>query len=282
MTLLLALLALSTARAQDPGALPADDGGDLDPTETAIEGEQLEVERMFEAPDLEIMVFGESDVIQARQEVEQRLLDMGYTKGRRRGDRTVYVNEVNYKPKVIVHDDGWMYMRRQPPRIEAPEIDAWFSDVPVVKWMPCLVVPTACVRVGGWVISPRKYAHHKEFVVEGTKDEMRAYADAIAGLALNERIYEELPGQLDLIWYGGIHPADARPLSTFAERRAVILELWESRADNIYGDAVREAIELYIAYEVQASEHPFTEEEIRRVNAERHCQRALELPETSW
>lgn len=278
-TVLSLLLLLSPlALAQDP----ADDGGELSEEETAIEGEQLSEDRIFDEPDLEIVVYDAREVEEARQAVEQRLLDMGYERARRRGDRVIYTHPVNYKPKVIVDDDGYMYMRRQTPKVAAPELGGPMEDVPVLKWAPCLLIPTLCVRAGGWVISPRKYAHHKQAAVEATEDPVRRYADALAMNALYARINEELPAQLDQIWYQGVNPADQRPLTTFAERRAAILEIWMTRADNAYGDAVREAIELYMAYVINVSSHPFTEEEIRRANDERRCQRMLELPALSW
>ena len=56
-------------------------------------------------------------LLRKRAELYEALVEEGYTRRRRRGDdRTVFLSEDPWKPQVFVHDDGWVYFRRQPPR----------------------------------------------------------------------------------------------------------------------------------------------------------------------
>lgn len=280
---LLWLVPFAIAQSDPDPVLPASDGGELSAEELAtVEEEEIVPDHGLGTPHLEVIVSDQA-VQQAKKAVEQDLEAMGYERKRRRGSFTIYDHPTNWKPRVLVHDDGFIVIRRQPPKIQRPDIPgAWWDKHSAANWLPCLTVPTLCVRVGGMVIAPRKLAHQKEAVVEATEDDMRAFVDALTMEALYNRIYEDLPTELDSLWLDGRDPNDGRTLSSFEERRAAILALWTSRTDNEYGDAVREAIELYMVYVVQVSDHPFTDEEIARVNATRTCQRELVLPELNW
>lgn len=274
--MMLALATLALAQEALPEAPP------LDQDEIG-EQEQVARDGIFEVPMLEIIVTDERAVQMARQAVDQELVDLGYEAKRRRDDRTVYISDVGWENKVIVHDDGWMYFRKRPPHIRKPENEgAWWDGVPVVEWTPCILMPLLCVSAGTVGVRPQLSEQNKEDVVEGTAYEMRNYADTIAAEAMGRKLNEEIPNWLDTLWYQGVDEHQGTRFETHAERRQRILEYWLSRNDNEYGDAVRQVVEHYMLYEIQASDHPFTDEEIATANARRHCQRELVLQELPW
>lgn len=256
--------------------------GELDEDETRI-GDEVERDGFGAPAAMEIIVTDERLVREARQAVEDELIDMGYTKQRRRDDRTVYLHETGWRNKVIIHDDGWMYMRKRPPHIRKPENKgAWWDGVPIVEWSPCLLNPFACVSAGTVAVRPQLSEQDKERVVETTGREVIAFADAVAGRELAIKVFEVIPTRLDAIWYDGVDPEGEHRYETPADRRRAILELWISRTDNEYGDAVRVAVEQYMLYEIQTSADPFTPEEIAWANATRRCQRELTLEDSPW
>ncbi len=248
-------------------------------------GEQDPVLRdgIFEVPVMEVVITDEAAVQMARQAVDQELKDLGYDARRRRDDRTVYISDVGWENKVVVHDDGWMYFRKRPPHIRKPSNEgAWWDGVPVVEWTPCIVMPLLCVSAGTMGVRPQLSEQNKEDVVEGTAYEMRDYADTIAAEALGHKLNEEIPDWLDTLWHQGLDERQGLLFESHEARRKHILEYWLSRTDNAYGDAVRQVVEHYMLYEIQSSSHPFTQDEIAWANAERRCQRELVLEELPW
>ncbi len=263
-----------------PAALARDTG--LDTEDLALPGDEaFERDGLFdfEVPEGEtIIVTDEAEVRRRQEQLVESLEELGYKKKRGRDGRTVYVTDTPWEPKVIVDDDGWMIIRRRPIVLTDPDLPDhwWFSDTPL-EYLSCVVAPQLCVRLGGLVISKKKLGHRKAAVVAASEDELRAWGDAIADRALSQRIYEELPAELDRIWYEGVG-ADGEPIGGPRERRERILELWLSRTDNRWGDAARGAIEAYMEFVIQESGEPYTAEEIEAANARRTCRRPLVLP----
>jgi hypothetical protein len=267
---------LSLTLAQTPTA-PA-----LDEDDTRRTEDQVEREGLFEEPDLEIVVIDDQAVKRAAEEMGQELEDLGYEKARRRGDRTVYTHDTGWRHKVVVHDDGWVYFRQRPPHVRKPDMDTAWSDLPVVPWLICAPMPTACVSLGTVAVRRQLKHQDKERTMQATGDELRVFADAVANEALATRLYEEVPALLDSIWLHGVHPeAPETVLETREQRRRAVLDFWLSRTDNPYGDAVRIVVETYMIYEIQFSDAPFTPEELEWANAARTCQRSLEIPSPS-
>lgn len=278
---LLLLLAPASLAQEPPGAPPPAEalGADDTARESEAPPDDADPGAFGPVPTMEVIITAQP-VGEAREALTERLEDMGYEEGKRRGDRVIYSHPVAWKPRVIVYDSGFMVLRRQPPRVRAPNRPgSLVGDKPVIKWAPCLLIPTLCVQAGGVFISPARFDRQKELVVASTTDSVRGLSDAITAEAMTERLNIEVPALLDAIWHQGVHPDDGRPLPTPPERRAAMLEFWESRADNTYGDAVRQTVEAYMIFEVQPSPWPFTPEEIAQTNATRHCQRELVLEE---
>ncbi len=270
--LLPALLAWGApSRAQQPIEAISNDqpvSTEADPT---LEDEEVQGDS---EPD-EIIYVDDQAVIKARQEVGLALRDLGYQKKRSRNGREIYVNEAPWKPQVVVDDDGWMVVRRAPPTVGKPDLPGIWGGP--LGYLVCVANPTACIHIGGWVVSGRKLAWQKEEVVRHLEPSMGRYEDALVGRAFNERTGEVIPDALVALWEGGVPIDGDEPLVTHEARRAALLELWASRNCNEWGEAVRQVVRDFMVYEVQSSEHPFLASEVALANLRRSCEEPLFL-----
>ena len=219
-----------------------------------------------EAPDEEIVV-SDHAVIKAREQVGLALRDLGYHKKRTRNGREIYANDAHWKPWVVVDDDGWMIVKRAPISFSKPELRGIWNGP--LGYIVCVVNPTACVHVGGLVVSKRKLAWQKQAVVEGVGPAMDRYEEALVLRALSQRMGEEIPEALDALWLQGQALQGQAVLADWEARRQALLEFWVSRNDNDWGFQARQAVRDFIAYEVQESPHPFPPAEIEAANARR-------------
>lgn len=225
-----------------------------------------------EEPD-EIIYVDDQAVIRARAEVGLSLRELGYQRKRVRNGREIYVNADPWKPQVVVDDDGWMLVRRAPPSFGKPDLPGIWGGP--LGYLVCVANPTACIHIGGWVVTKHKLQWQEYAVVEQSREPMDRYQQAILTRALRKRTGEELPNQLEALWMRGELPGGGAPLETPEARRVALLDLWTSRTCTDWGDEVREVVRLYMQYEVQASPTPFTAEEIRAANARRSCPQEL-------
>jgi hypothetical protein len=252
-----------------PAGEPVVDGDEA----TEQQGEQPAPEASAdESPD-EVIYVDDQAVIRARQEVGLALRDMGYQRKRVRNGREVFVNEIPWKPQVVVDDDGWMVVRRAPPSVGKPDLPGIWSGP--LGYLVCVANPTACVHIGGWVISERKLAWHKEAVVSYTHPTMERYEDALVDRAFGRRTGQEVPEALAALWERGTPIEGDGVMESYEERRMAIIALWTSRNCNEWGAAVREVVHDFMQYEVQESEHPFTADEVALANLARRCEEPL-------
>ncbi len=218
----------------------------------------------------EITVYGQR-IEAARAAVETSLIDLGYDRVKRRDGKTVFRHDENWKGKVVLSDEGVLQVRRTGPRgKEMPPI----PGTRVRPYPLCLVAPTACVSMGAWTVSDLRWAQVENRVVDGTASPLVELSDAIADAALAERM-EELPDQLDRLWSEGI-PLLGGPearLATSAERRAELLEFWDTRTETEWGQQVRDAVAAFVRGVVQDSDEPYTPEEMARFEATRRSAR---------
>jgi len=251
-------LALATpARAQEAAlSAPTEDEG----------APQIAEEGHDDVPDEEIVVSDQA-VIKAREQVGLALRDLGYHKKRTRNGREVYANEAHWKPWVVVDDDGWMIVKRAPVSFSKPELRGIWNGP--LGYLVCVVNLTACIHVGGLVVSKRKLAWQKHAVLEGVGSAMERYEEALVLRALSQRMGEEIPEALDALWTDGLALQGQAMLADWQTRRQALLEFWISRNDNDWGRQARQAVRDFIAYEVQESEHPFTRAELEAANARR-------------
>jgi hypothetical protein len=221
------------------------------------------------APDEELdVVAGPTKVTRARAALYQSLRDRGYRKGKREGAFQVFVDRNPWKPRILVHDDGWVTVRRAPPRIRPPGVD--FADQARPQdWLWCAIAPTACVSLGGWFVGERKMQPQIARAYDSTRDEVRALHDAVAEAAFETRLNRDVPAQLEALW------AAQAPAG---ERRRALYTFWDSRAeDNPEGRAVRQAVADFLDAIVQTSPEPFTEAELATLNTTRRSRDPLVL-----
>lgn len=211
---------------------------------------------------------GTPETLRKRAEVYQQLRELGYRKGKRKGEFQVFLSYNPWEPRVFVHDDGWILTKRQPPRIHAPG-QSFADQGPKRAYLWCLIVPTACISVGGWVVSDRKLAPRIAEVYDQTAPQVRALNDAVAREAMSTRLNETIPKDLEAIW--------ARQEVPPQERRKLLFLYWDTRTDTPEGQAAREAIEAFLLGVVQTSEQPFSREELEQLNEGRSSREPLEL-----
>jgi hypothetical protein len=245
-------LAAGSARAEPSSGQQAGSSDNADPEE----------------PD-EVIYVDDQAVLRARAELGLALRDLGYHRKRVRNGREIYVNEDPWKPQVLVDDDGWMLIRRAPPSFGKPDLPGIWGGP--LGYLVCVANPTACIHIGGWIVSKRKLGWQEHEVVEHVRGRADAYQQAILDRALRVRTDEELPAQLDALWHDGQPPAGGPILATPAERRAALLDRGATRTCTDWGDEVREVVRLYMQLEVQPGPAPFTADEIRAANARRSC-----------
>lgn len=212
-----------------------------------------------------IVVDSAGTVAETRAELEAGLRDLGYGTKKRRGDWTIYVSEIPWYPQVMIHDSGYMRIKRRPLHFRLPEIADWGGAEKPLELALCLIQPTSCIRFQGLLVSKRRLRHKEEEVVNRTRGQMASFQDSLANAALSERL-AGMNAVLMGLWRDGIHPDFEEPLEDMSARRRALVELWVEPAENAWGDRVRAHIEVFVDDVVQASPDSFLPEEIEAAN----------------
>jgi hypothetical protein len=254
----LALLALA-AWADDPD--PADDG--------------LVVTRNAQGVE-EITVHGGDVVVeQARQAVIRDLREQGYTDIVDRGDYLLLRNVQSWKGEILLHDDGWIRMKRQPVRVQSRELP-WAEQGSALSWASCAVYPPMCLRTGGVLVGRRKWLGVQVRTLAAAETDVQALGDRVADGATGDNI-NELPARLEALWFEGVPLEGAAILDTPSARKQAILAFWETRTNTIWGARVQIATEAFLRAVVQTDDDALTSEEIAAFNERRRCDRELDL-----
>lgn len=229
-----------------------------------------------EVPVEEVTVYAEERVRQARERVVQELEALGFVQSEKVGDREVFRHDAPWKGEVVLHDDGWTVVRRQPLRVEGRQMPWTRANTPVA-WAGCLAYPWLCVRWGGMLVSTRKWRAQEGRTVERIHADVEVWGDRIADLQ-TQRKTNRLPEALEALWERGV-PLEpgAEILSTPEARRAAILAYWDSRTESSWGHSVRGTVESFCRAVVQTSDHPFTDDEIASFNASRRAEERFDL-----
>ena len=186
-----------------------------------------------ETPDLEIVVESDLSVAGARAELDDAIRDEGYFRGVDLGTRTFYYPKKFWKPRVTVHDEGFV-------RVKARV----FSPFP-------------CFPLAGVWAHPHVVRDMEARVVVELNPELSAYRRALVtrGLALRK---EDLLLQLDALEQ--LPPEQAQ---------VEAVNLWLSTADTEQGESVRRWIEGW--YEDHLP--PLSPEQVVEVNGLRQFPR---------
>jgi hypothetical protein len=216
----------------------------------------------------EVIVYGELLVEQARQKVVERMEELGYTaEVIDRGDHVVYRHEAPWHGEVLLYDDGWMQVKRQPLYVEGRGMP-WAKRNTPVAWAGCVLWPWLCLKTSGATFSHRKWLGLETRTVDALAPDVREWGDRVADLATTHTV-DALPDKLTALWERGVPLQGAGPvLQTAAERRAALHAFWASRTDTVWGHEVQEAVEAFCRAVVQTSEAPFLPEELAAYAAE--------------
>lgn len=222
-----------------------------------------------------VIVYSRDQVEAAREEVIEDLEQMGYTKRIEKDGAVVMRHAQPWKGDVWLHDDGWMRIRRQPVRVEAPA-SSFGKRNSAGAWAGCVLMPFRCVRAGGQFVSRRKFMAVETRTAEAVTDEVAAWSDKVADYRVSEKV-QGLPERLQALWDDGVPLEGETQLAGPPERKEALLDYWETRTDNPWGEAVRQAVENFLVGVVQDSPTPITEAELAAFNRRSRAARPLEL-----
>lgn len=222
-------------------------------------------EEPAEAPSREVVVYGELLVEQARQALIESLRQEGYTRAVEKDDRVIYRHAEGWKGEVVLYDDGWTYVKRQPLNAVAREMP-WAEEGSPLAVAGCVLYPWLCVRAGGMTVGQRKWRGRETRAVDAVADESRVLAERTADLA-TDRTVDDLPARLEALWERGSALDGGPPLDSPEARKSALFEYWRTRTDTEWGHAVQDAVEAFVRGVVQHSETPFTESEMAAFNA---------------
>lgn len=219
-------------------------------------------------------------VERARQALIKQLAAEGYTKEIRKDGYTILRHENTWAGDVLLYDDGWVRIKRQPVQIR-PIALPFAREGTALSWAACAIAPFACIRTSGVLYGKRKFSGVKNRTLSAVEPEVQDLADKVADQA-TDQVIEGLPPRLEALWSSGtpLDPGD-RTLVSYEDRREGLLDFWDSRTDTPWGDRVRLAVEAFLRAVVQTSDHPYSPDEIAAFNARRSCTRALDL-DSDW
>lgn len=226
----------------------------------------------------EVIVYSQRLVEEARRAVVEELEEAGYDhQVIDLGDRVIYRHEAAWYGEVVLFDDGYTEVRRQPLHAVGAKMP-WAKQDSPLAWAGCLVWPWLCIRLGGVTVSHRRWLNRETRTVQLVQPKVREWADRIADLSVEEKV-EGLPGMLYALWEQGRPLGGSGPvLQTYRERRAALLEFYGSRTDTSWGRRVQRAVAGFLRGVVQPGDHPVTARELERFNADREIPLRLPVP----
>jgi hypothetical protein len=203
-------------------------------------------------------------VAERRQEIVKELRALGYTQVKRENGRAVFRSDVAWHPDVLLYDEGFMLMRRAPPRFEPPK-------APGIAGSPlACVLLLPCTHLGGFLVSGRKLEPQKSEVALETHDVVEAWRSAVVDDAMRVRLSVGIPALLDAIWLGGT-AEDGHALPGPADRRKALLEFWATRSDTPEGHEAQGMAATYLEQMVETSPTPLLPEEVAAAEARCSC-----------
>lgn len=222
--------------------------------------------------DEEIVVYGDLIIARTRGELIKDIRRLGYRPGDRKDGKTVFRPEEAWRPTVVIHDDGFVILKRSPVRFEP-----YIKGNSNLRYLACIPpFGLMCIRPGGQTVSRAKLGHQEALVAYSIDPEVDDWRQAVVDTRMQGRIEAEIPDLLDAAWQEGA-PIErhAAPLATAAERRSELLRFWADRSCTPEGDRVRVAVEAFLEFEVNDSDHPLTGPEVLAANAATPCERRL-------
>lgn len=195
----------------------------------------------------EVIVTAPRRLSEAIGATHRALRARGYVRVLRLGQRSIYLHPQLWRPRVMVHDQGFARISRGPPVLPAG------ASIERLEWG---AEPTE-VYTTHWVVqSRRKRAGRKRDLALMLSSHLRAIRDVHVDQAQAQRRLV-LRDQLVEIWFDG-HTADGTAVPTYRARRHAIFDLWCHTTPGASGAEVRDAIERFVDKIVQRSDHPYS------------------------
>lgn len=271
------LLAVALA---DPAVEPDTDSDSAVPVESvtvAPPGAAAAVDPDDEEDVYEIIVYDNLAAEFARQQVIERLDEIGYSEEVERNGYVIYRHPDNWRGDVRLYEDGYVRIKRQPVQIEPP----FGKKGSPLGTATCVLLLPLCTRLGGQTVGRRKLQAQKTEVALFLDPELDQWGDRIADRELGSRL-QVLPDDLEQLWFEGKpFQEGAAPLASVAARKTALLTYWDTRTNTIWGDRVRLTVEAFFRAVVQTSDTPFTAAEVAAFNATRTAERSLDL-DSPW
>lgn len=249
---------------------------------------------------IEITVFGPAAIRQARAAIVREMEDMGYRPDDQGGGVVVFRPPRSWMGRVTLQENGELSFRRpvialrqvylqERERDHAIRMPPGMEPNPNISRTPAgQVFYEGVLDEGAGVVLPpiegsvyilpsmRRLRPIQEAVLERLAPYVEQYRQVRANTFLMERL-DEVRAQLDALWTRGVPLEGTGRLDTMEQRRRAILDFWSTRLDNREGIAVSAVVEQFLRERVQRSEHPATEDEIRRATSRRADGRPLRI-----
>lgn len=226
----------------------------------------------------EIVVYS---VGSARRRLEERLRAMGYGEGKRTGGGTRYHPGRGILPWVELGEDGTVTVQRSGvvPRKPVPGVLSFdrlgarntggglstlppiqANNTPLEQQVPG--PPTLGVVFNGFA-SKRKLSNGRDRVLTELQPSILAWRRALAEQTFSRAVEKRLPIALDALWTRGEPLSGEVLLTTWREKRAVLIDFWATRTCSPEGQRSRELVRNFLRNTV-AESHPVTEDELIR------------------
>ena len=218
-----------------------------------------------------MVIYAEHLAAQARKRVIDEAEALGYRRVIEKNGRTILRHDATWHGEVVLHDDGRVEVKRQPVRFEPP-----VAKVTPASYLACILVPL-CIRPGGQLVSPRRYHQFEREAWTTLSEPVASWNDRIADAAIDAKL-ANLPERLEALWSRGEPIEGDKPLADAASRRRALLDLWDSRTENDWGERIREGIEAFVREVIEPSASPYTAAEREAFEARRKSTRPFPWP----
>lgn len=187
----------------------------------------------------------------ARQELENRLIQLGWTEVKEKKGRKRFRSPKPVQPFVDIFDGGVVFVQKS-------------GLVKTTEPQPGQGTPIP-------VISERKLRKKRVRLMEDIAPQVWAWQQAITRETFQEKLNQSLPDALTLLWEHGQTLEGEGELESLEQRRDALIIHWQTRACTPEGDAVRAIVGKFFERIVQESEVALSEAAVAAAEKEGAC-----------
>lgn len=223
----------------------------------AIEAPFEEEERFRPTPgEFKILADGTEEVVvyspaRARQELENRLLDLGWTETKEKNGSKRFRSPKPVQPYVDIFPGGEVFVQKKGLVKTTEPVPGQGTPIPV--------------------ISERKLRKKRVRLMEDIAPQVWRWQQAIAREVFQEQLNQTLPDALTALWERGVPIEGSGTHATLDERRDALVKHWQTRACTPEGDAVRAIVGTFFERIVQESEAALSQSEIEAAQKGAAC-----------